>query len=182
MKLTKLIKVFLIGWVLFIASLNTYQNKNNFIKVSHAEEFVNKQDNQEINCLTVALFKEARGESLTGKAAVAQVILNRTEHSSFPDSICKVIKQKNQFSWYKGNTRDFQKLLKGDLRGFKSKDIEAYQDAKQIALKAFYGLPEYNPKLSKALYFVHKRVTYLQQPWLRNLKLKAIIGNHKFYG
>lgn len=140
-----------------------------------------KADTKEIQCLTLAIHNEARGESLVGKAAVAQVIINRKNHPSFPDTICKVIKQKNQFSWYKGNLKPFQKLLNADLRGLNQKDREAYQEAKLVAQKAFYGIPEYNPKLKDSLYFVHKSVTKKQQPWLTKLKLKARIGNHRFY-
>lgn len=43
-------------------------------------------------CLAAAIYKEARGESLRGKLAVAQVVLNRGEP-------CRVINQPNQFSW-----------------------------------------------------------------------------------
>ncbi len=41
---------------------------------------------------------EAKGESYEGKVAVATVVLNRVESSQFPDSITKVINQKNAFS------------------------------------------------------------------------------------
>lgn len=45
------------------------------------------------DCLAAGIYKESRGESLTGKLAVAQVILNR---GSDP---CKTINAKGQFSW-----------------------------------------------------------------------------------
>lgn len=41
---------------------------------------------------------EARGESFMGKVGVAAVILNRIESSGFPDSIEKVIFQRNAFT------------------------------------------------------------------------------------
>lgn len=41
---------------------------------------------------------EARGEPLAGQHMVGQVILNRVESEEFPDTICEVIKQKNQFA------------------------------------------------------------------------------------
>lgn len=43
-------------------------------------------------CLAAAIYKEARGESLRGRLAVAQVVLNRGEP-------CRVINQPHQFSW-----------------------------------------------------------------------------------
>ena len=135
----------------------------------------------EINCYAAAIHLESRGESTKGKEAVAQVIMNRKEHPSFPNTICKVVKQRGQFSWYNRPTLSVRNLLKGSTLHLKPLDSQAYQEARQIAKKAFYGLPEYNPKLETSLYFVHTSVTPKQQPWLKNLRLKAKIGSHKFY-
>lgn len=44
-------------------------------------------------CLTEALYFEARGESTKGQFAVAEVILNRVDSSTFPNSVCGVIRQ-----------------------------------------------------------------------------------------
>ena len=46
-----------------------------------------------IDCLAAVIYKEARGESLIGKLAVGQVVLNRGTN------ICKTVNQKGQFSW-----------------------------------------------------------------------------------
>ena len=47
----------------------------------------------EWQCLTKALYFEARGESLKGQFAVAEVILNRTDSPRFPGSVCGVVNQ-----------------------------------------------------------------------------------------
>ena len=47
----------------------------------------------EWRCLTEALYFEARGESLAGQVAVAEVILNRVDAAVFPDSVCGVVRQ-----------------------------------------------------------------------------------------
>jgi len=44
-------------------------------------------------CLTEALYFEARGENLVGQVAVAEVILNRVDSKSYPNSVCGVIQQ-----------------------------------------------------------------------------------------
>ncbi|MCZ4260510.1 cell wall hydrolase [Limimaricola sp. G21655-S1] len=44
-------------------------------------------------CLTEALYFEARGESVKGQFAVAEVILNRVDSPDYPDTICKVVNQ-----------------------------------------------------------------------------------------
>jgi N-acetylmuramoyl-L-alanine amidase len=53
-----------------------------------------------IICLTAAIYHEARGEPLIGQRAVAEVIINRVESKHWPNTICEVVKQKNQFSFY----------------------------------------------------------------------------------
>lgn len=47
----------------------------------------------EWQCLTEALYFEARGESVRGQFAVAEVILNRVRSSRFPDTVCGVVNQ-----------------------------------------------------------------------------------------
>ncbi len=47
----------------------------------------------EWNCLAEALYFEARGETVKGQFAVAEVILNRVESERFPSSACGVINQ-----------------------------------------------------------------------------------------
>lgn len=54
-------------------------------------------------CMVSAIHNESAGESLSGKQAVANVIINRIQHSEFPKSICRVVYQRNQgvcqFTW-----------------------------------------------------------------------------------
>ena len=49
--------------------------------------------NAEWRCLSEALYFEARGESVRGMFAVAEVILNRVDTNRFPNSVCEVINQ-----------------------------------------------------------------------------------------
>ncbi|MCV2894601.1 cell wall hydrolase [Lentibacter sp. XHP0401] len=52
-----------------------------------------QQGGNEWRCLAEALYFEARGESVKGQFAVAEVILNRVSSASYPDTICGVIHQ-----------------------------------------------------------------------------------------
>ena len=54
--------------------------------------------NSDLYLLSCCIYGEARGESYTGKVAVAAVILNRVKSSSFPNSISGVIYQKGAFT------------------------------------------------------------------------------------
>lgn len=134
---------------------------------------------REINCISLAIYKEARGESLKGQEAVAQVIMNRTKHEAFPNTPCKVILAKSQFSWTNGGLDNASRsLLKGSTKHLNKQELSSYQQARQVALRAFYGLWEYNAKIQQSLYFVHKNI---QPSWTKNLKKDATIGNHRFY-
>lgn len=44
-------------------------------------------------CLAEAVYFEARGESLRGQAAIAQIVLNRVRNPAYPDTICNVVYQ-----------------------------------------------------------------------------------------
>src|SRR3954468_6506981 len=46
-----------------------------------------------LDCLTAAVYYEARSESEDGQRAVAQVVLNRVRHPAFPKSVCGVVYQ-----------------------------------------------------------------------------------------
>ncbi len=54
--------------------------------------------NSDLYLLSCCVYGEARGESYTGKVAVAAVILNRVKSSKFPNSISGVIYQQGAFT------------------------------------------------------------------------------------
>lgn len=49
--------------------------------------------NDEINCLALTLYWEAKTEGRDGMLAVGWVVLNRMAHSEFPDLVCEVVRQ-----------------------------------------------------------------------------------------
>lgn len=57
-----------------------------------------KVSNSDLYLLSCCVYGEARGESYTGKVAVAAVILNRVKSSKFPNSISGVIYQQGAFT------------------------------------------------------------------------------------
>jgi spore germination cell wall hydrolase CwlJ-like protein len=48
---------------------------------------------RDLDCLSKAVYYEARGESAAGQAAVAQVVLNRAHDPAYPKSVCAVVYQ-----------------------------------------------------------------------------------------
>lgn len=68
--------------------------------------------NEAMICLAVALFFESRDQGYEGKLAVAQTIMKRveTKHRGF-DTICGVVKDKHQFSFYTAGLQDDHTVL-----------------------------------------------------------------------
>lgn len=52
-----------------------------------------------IACVALAIYYEARGESVAGQQAVGSVVMNRVRDKRYPKSACAVLFQKRQFSF-----------------------------------------------------------------------------------
>lgn len=56
--------------------------------------------NNEMYCLAQNIYFEAGNQPVAGKIAVAQVVINRVKHPSYPNDICDVIYQaKTRVNW-----------------------------------------------------------------------------------
>lgn len=115
-----------------------------------------------LECMTEALYFEARGESVNGQRAVAEVILNRVDHPAFPNTVCGVINQRGQFS-YKG----------GSLR---MRERAAAMRAERIAREALAGAPR---SLTGGATYFH--TTYVSPSWAKRFTRTTKIGSHIFY-
>ena len=115
-------------------------------------------------CLALAIYFEARGESVHGQRMISRVIVNRMQSDKFPNDMCDVIMQPRQFSFIK----------KGKVP--KPKDKRAWVKAQALAveiLKDTRLLP-----YSKA---DHYHATYVQPFWRNDLYKIAQVGQHIFY-
>ena len=65
---------------------------------SGSSSSTNGYSSNDIYLLAKVIAAEARGESYVGQVAVGAVVLNRVQHSSFPDSISGVVYQSGAFS------------------------------------------------------------------------------------
>lgn len=81
-----------------------YEDETGFVKLTSGEEpgyledAADYYDEDDLYWLSRIIYCESGNQSLVGKLAVGNVVLNRVENSSFPDTIYDVIFQKNQFS------------------------------------------------------------------------------------
>jgi Cell wall hydrolyses involved in spore germination len=122
-------------------------------------------------CLASGIYFEARGESVRGQAAVAQVILNRVRNPSYPGTICDVVYQNEdwrnrcQFSFACDNIKD------------RIRSQEHWKVAKEVAMAVTAG-KIWLPEVGSA---THYHATYVRPNWARTMKKVGRIGLHVFY-
>lgn len=136
-----------------------------------AYEDLTTKTKKEIQCLADNIYFEARGESELGMKAVAYTTLNRVEDGRWSNSICGVVKQKNngtcQFSWICDIS-----LLRH------RKDEQLYKQCKDIAVAVYL---DYTPGLDEVTHnSVFYHADYVQPHW-KNLQKTVQIGRHIFY-
>ncbi len=118
----------------------------------------------DLDCLTKAVYFEARGETLTGQAAVAQVVLNRVRHPAFPKSVCAVVFQGCQFSF----------ACDGSLR--RAHEPGAWRRAHTIAARALAGAV-----VAEVGGATHFHAAAVRPNWGPGLQRVSQVGLHVFY-
>jgi hypothetical protein len=122
------------------------------------------------NCLAQAIWYEAASESEAGQRAVAQVVLNRVKHPSWPGSVCGVV--------YQGSSRStgcqFTFTCDGSLR--RKASGRTWTRAQKIASEALAG-SVYEP-IGHA---THYHTLWVNPYWASSLDHVGTIGAHRFY-
>lgn len=125
---------------------------------------------QDLHCLALNIYHEARSEPLSGQLAVAQVTLNRVASESFPHSVCEVVKQggqkrnRCQFSWWCDGKSD------------QPTEMKAWQKSLDLGRRV---LAEQVSDPTDGALFYH--ATYVSPKWSRSFQRTAQIGRHLFY-
>ncbi|MBV8688422.1 MAG: cell wall hydrolase [Alphaproteobacteria bacterium] len=123
-----------------------------------------------LNCLTAAVYYEARSESEGGQRAVAQVVLNRVRHPAFPKTVCGVV--------YQGSNRttgcQFSFTCDGSLAH--ARERGAWERAQRIAEQALAGYVYAPVGLA-----THYHTTAIRPWWAAAMAKAVTIGSHIFY-
>ncbi|CUX81135.1 MAG: Cell wall hydrolyses involved in spore germination [Roseibaca calidilacus] len=123
-------------------------------------------------CLATAIYHEARGETLKGQFAVAEVILNRVASRRFPADICGVVFQGVREGRYGGCQFSFACDSKPDeMRNGSASDL-ARRIAQVMSDGAHRGLT------GGALYF---HTTAVAPSWSKRMTQTTQIGAHLFF-
>lgn len=122
-------------------------------------------------CLAAGIYFEARGESETGQAAVAQVILNRVRNPTYPKTICGVVYQNK--GWR--NRCQFSFACDGVKDRIANK--RAFSTAKRIAGEVTRG----EIWLADVGSATHYHASYVLPRWAGAMTKVDKIGRHVFY-
>lgn len=121
-------------------------------------------------CLAEALYHEARGETPKGMFAVGEVVLNRVDSASYPNSICGVVHQ--------GTGRKFacQFTWTCDGRSDAINERAAFAKVGKVARLLMDGAPR---ELTSGA--THYHTTAVNPSWARRFPKVAQYGVHVFY-
>lgn len=126
---------------------------------------------EEQKCLATAIYFEARGEDARGQAAVAQVVLNRVRNPTYPNSICGVVYQNDNWR----NACQFSFACDGIKDSITSP--YHYKLAQDIAMAVTAG-KIFIPEVGSS---THYHATYVHPRWSRTMEKMKKIGLHIFY-
>lgn len=123
-----------------------------------------------LQCMTLAIYYEAATESDSGQRAVAQVVLNRVAHPTYPNTVCGVV--------FQGSERttgcQFSFTCDGSLARQPSRSF--WNRAQRVALSALSGVV-YRP-VGLA---THYHTVQIHPYWADSLNNITTIGAHTFY-
>ncbi len=152
-------------FALYLGLVSTPVMAEQNISKAAQSEVTNSNDERQIDCLARNIYREAGGESLKGKYAVAHVVMNRAKSGKFRSNPCDVIYQRSskgcQFSWIcsDGKTSFNQRLL---------------NECREVAKAVYY---DRSKDVTGGALFFHARSVKPN----RSKRTKVIIGNHVFY-
>lgn len=147
------------------------------------DETLRQVESENMTCLAMNIYYEARGSNLADKAGVADVVLNRVRDARYPNTICEVVHQGKQkpswkdpnkmvmarnqcqFSWYCDGKADDPK----DEDRWNEAQLIAFQ---MIVLGKFRGISEGA---------THYHATYVNPSWAHTLQQVGRLGSHIYY-
>ncbi|GGH21981.1 hypothetical protein GCM10010973_06950 [Cribrihabitans marinus] len=154
--------------------LNSVRPKRKPLQVSYSKAWVDEQPRaqggEQWRCLAEALYFEARGETVKGQFAVAEVIMNRVKSTRFPSTLCGVIRQ--------GTGRKYQCQFTYTCDGAKEviREKKAFERVSKVARATIDGV---SGNLTDGA--THYHTTAVRPRWSRVYEKTARIGVHIFY-
>ena len=127
---------------------------------------------QEMQCLALNIYYEARSSNLADKAAVADVVINRSLDRRYPNTLCGVVQD-----GYKKGRRDCQFSWYCDGKSDNPQDMDRWYEAQTIA----YNMVEYGQYRGISEGATHYHANYVNPFWADSLQMVGRIGAHIYY-
>jgi hypothetical protein len=124
---------------------------------------------RDLDCLTQAVYYEARSESERGQAAVAQVVMNRLGNPNFPKTVCGVV-----FQGARHPGCQFSFACDGSMR--QSIEAAAWDRARRIAEQTLAGV-----RVAAIGPATHYHTVDVDPYWGASMLRVAQVGLHIFY-
>ena len=128
---------------------------------------------REIHCLAENIYYEARGESLNGQYAVAEVTMNRVKAPRYPKTVCGVVYDTR---WDVGRRRFVGHFSWTEMHDRSDPWGPAWEQAMTVATAVYNG--SHLPLVPDAL---HYHASSVHPYWAQSMHSVATIGNHVFY-
>ena len=150
--------------------------------ISSKSAFADNHTDQ-VNCLALNIYHEAKNQSMVGQIAVGQVVMNRVADDRYPNTICEVVQQgptrpswedpnkvypikhKCQFSWYCDGKTD---KPRNNGLWFIAKNYANLIYSNRIVLDVTEGATHYH-------------ATYVTPAWAKTKTRTTRIDSHIFY-
>lgn len=145
---------------------------------------------QEMYCLSINTYHEARGETFDGKVAIAQSVMSRVndEEGEFRnyDSPCEVVERSKRdysgnpvrnacwYSWYCDGKPDHVRLYKDGVIDVLER--QAWQDSVLASFYAYHDM--YEPIALEATHYYN--YTTVNPSWAEHYEVVVDVGDHRF--
>lgn len=138
----------------------------NYIEPEHVFYNMQAYTAEDHVCMAKNIYFEARNESLQGQMAIALVTLQRVQDPRYPNTVCGVVYDNKQFSWYSDGLSD------------RPRNSQSYDD---IALLASAMLASDTSIHDFTYGSTHYHADYVSPYWSEYLVRKVKIDTHIFY-
>jgi N-acetylmuramoyl-L-alanine amidase len=160
------IPVAVLGTIVVFAHSGRSETEEARVQIAHIRA-------REISCLAENIYYEARGESLNGQYAVAEVTMNRVKAPRYPKTVCGVVYDTR---WDRSRRRFVGHFSWTEMHDRSDPWGPAWEQAKKVATTVYND--SYMPLVPDAL---HYHAIDVQPDWARSMHAVARIGNHVFY-
>jgi spore germination cell wall hydrolase CwlJ-like protein len=145
---------------------------------------VRPDNDEEVYCLALNIYHEARGSSFADQVGVTDVVLNRMYDRRYPDTVCGVVYQARISQWHLENTgrrvpvrNQCQFSWHCNGRPDEPRDQESWKHSQYLAYKMYY----YDNFRGITEGATHYHATYVSPFWASELQLVGQIGSHIYY-